>query len=58
MASIKGSDLGEGLGHLLSDNVLRVPFYQRAYAWKKAEVTELFNDLRRVIEDEEKKIIS
>src|SRR5262245_13129547 len=30
---------------------LRVPFYQRSYAWKKQQVSELFSDIRRAIEE-------
>jgi hypothetical protein len=52
MASLSGIDLGrDGIGHLLADNQLRVPFYQRAYAWKKPHVRGLFDDLRRAIDE-------
>ena len=50
--SIGGIDIfREGLGHLLADRKLRVPFYQRAYAWKKPHVKDLYDDLRRAIDE-------
>ncbi|QDT20043.1 DUF262 domain-containing protein [Gimesia chilikensis] len=39
------------LGSLLNTHVLRVPSYQREYSWKKNHVQELFDDLRRAIND-------
>lgn len=50
MASILGPDLSKGIGQLLQEKRLRVPKYQRSYAWKKQQVNELFRDLRRAIE--------
>jgi uncharacterized protein with ParB-like and HNH nuclease domain len=41
----------DGIGHLLADYRLRVPFYQRAYAWKKSHVQDLFDDLNRAIDE-------
>jgi hypothetical protein len=35
----------EGIGHLLSDRLLAIPDYQRAYSWDAEEVTELWGDL-------------
>lgn len=35
----------EGLGHILADNSLYVPTYQRVYAWKKGHVSALLVDL-------------
>jgi hypothetical protein len=39
----------EGLGHILADNVLYVPTYQRSYAWKSEHVTALLEDLAGAI---------
>src|SRR5690349_12461169 len=50
MANILGPDISKGIGQLLHEKRLRVPTYQRSYAWKKPEVLELFRDLRRAIE--------
>lgn len=50
MASILGPDISKGIGQLLHEKRLRVPTYQRSYAWKRQQVTELFHDLRRAIE--------
>lgn len=52
MASILGSDLSKGIGQLLREKQLRVPEYQRSYAWKRQQVDDLFQDLRRAIENE------
>lgn len=41
----------ETLGHLLTDKMLQVPYYQREYSWKDTHVQELFDDLRRAIEN-------
>src|SRR6202140_4248591 len=35
----------DGLGHILADNELRVPVYQRSFAWGKEEVADLLGDL-------------
>jgi len=35
----------EGIGHLLSDRLLAIPDYQRAYSWELDEVGELWSDL-------------
>lgn len=35
----------EGIGHLLSDRLLAIPDYQRAYSWDEEEVSELWTDL-------------
>lgn len=40
----------EGLGHILQDNVLFVPTYQRSYAWGKQHVTALLEDLAGAIQ--------
>lgn len=44
----------DGIGHLLSDNRLQVPPYQREYKWKKAHVQELFDDLSRAVDEGKK----
>jgi len=35
----------DGIGHFLSDNFLKVPLYQRPFAWEKENVKELFDDI-------------
>ena len=35
----------DGIGHFLSDNFLKVPLYQRSFAWEKENVKELFDDI-------------
>ncbi|MDO9460044.1 MAG: DUF262 domain-containing protein, partial [Alphaproteobacteria bacterium] len=35
----------EGIAHVLADNRLRVPVFQRSYAWEKAHVLKLLQDL-------------
>ena len=35
----------DGIGHLLSDKFLKVPLYQRSFAWQKENVKELFDDI-------------
>jgi uncharacterized protein with ParB-like and HNH nuclease domain len=35
----------DGIGHVLADNELKVPVYQRAFSWGNEEVSELLNDL-------------
>ena len=35
----------DGIGHFLSDKFLKVPLYQRSFAWEKENVKELFNDI-------------
>jgi uncharacterized protein with ParB-like and HNH nuclease domain len=39
----------EGIGHVLSDNTLAVPVYQRSYAWEERHVRDLFQDLADAI---------
>jgi len=34
----------DGIGHFISDNYLKVPIYQRPYAWMDDNVTALFQD--------------
>ena len=35
----------EGVGHFIADNFLRVPVYQRPFAWEKSHVQDLFEEL-------------
>ena len=35
----------DGIGHFISDNFLKVPLYQRPFAWEKENVKELFDDI-------------
>ena len=39
----------EGIAHVLADNRLRVPVFQRSYAWEKAHVNELLQDIAAAI---------
>lgn len=42
-----GIDFGlEGIGHQLKSLLLRVPLYQRSYAWETDQVTDFCSDLR------------
>lgn len=41
----------EGVGHLLSDRLLAIPDYQRAYSWDEDEVSELWKDLEAALRD-------
>lgn len=44
----------EGIGHVVSDNSLSVPRYQRSYAWEDRQVSELFQDIATAIGEKEK----
>lgn len=35
----------DGIGHFISDNYLKVPIYQRPYAWMEDNVNALFQDI-------------
>jgi len=35
----------DSIGHFIEDNFLRVPFYQRSFAWEKENAKELFDDI-------------
>jgi len=35
----------DGIGHFLSDKFLKIPLYQRSFAWQKENVRELFDDI-------------
>lgn len=36
----------DGVGHFISDNFLRVPFYQKSFAWRIPNVEDLFEDIK------------
>jgi len=36
----------DGAGHFIADSFLRVPVYQRPFAWEKSHVQDLFEDIR------------
>jgi len=36
----------DGIGHFITDNFLRVPIFQRSYAWEKSNVQDLLEDIR------------
>ena len=36
----------DGIGHFISDNYLKVPTYQRPYAWSDDNVNALFQDIK------------
>ncbi len=42
----------DGIGHLLLDNFLKVPIYQRSYTWEKSHVEDLFSDIKASYDDE------
>ena len=44
----------DGIGHILEDNHLSVPKYQRSYAWEEKHVTDLFKDISTAIQQTEK----
>ena len=50
MSSIGEGELTKGIGTLLKEKRVRVPFYQRSYAWRRPHVETLLNDIRRAIE--------
>src|SRR5215210_7314580 len=43
----------DGIGHILSDNRLEVPRYQRSYAWTDKHVKDLFTDLADALQNDE-----
>jgi uncharacterized protein with ParB-like and HNH nuclease domain len=46
MSNITGTTIHlDGIGHLLADNELRVPVYQRSFSWTSEEIIELLSDL-------------
>jgi len=42
----------DGIGHFIEDNFLRVPVFQRSYAWEKSNVQDLFEDIRNSYPDD------
>ncbi len=40
----------EGIAHVLADNRLRVPAFQRSYAWEETHVNDLMQDLTQAIQ--------
>ena len=42
----------DGIGHFISDNFLKVPIYQRPYAWTEEHINDLINDLKDSFPDE------
>lgn len=36
----------DGIGHFIKDTFLRVPIFQRSYAWEKSNVQDLLEDIR------------
>ncbi len=42
----------DGIGHFISDNFLKVPLYQRSFAWEINNVQELFEDIKNTYPDE------
>jgi hypothetical protein len=41
----------EGIAHVLNDNLLAVPMYQRSYAWEESHVTDLLQDVATAMTD-------
>ena len=39
----------EGIGHLISDKKIKVPAFQRFFAWEKDQVTDPFRDINDAI---------
>ena len=42
----------DGIGHFLSDKFLKVPLYQRSFAWGVENIQELFDDISNSYPDE------
>lgn len=42
----------DGIGHFISDNFLKVPIYQRPYAWTEEHINDLINDLKESFPEE------
>ena len=36
----------DGIGHFVKDKFLRVPIFQRSYAWEKSNIQDLLEDIR------------
>ncbi|MCM8807787.1 MAG: DUF262 domain-containing HNH endonuclease family protein [Candidatus Omnitrophica bacterium] len=42
----------ETVGHFIADNFLKVPIYQRSFAWEKTNVRELLDDIKNSYPDD------
>lgn len=42
----------DGIGHFISDNFLKVPIYQRPYAWDEERIIDLIDDLKESFPEE------
>lgn len=42
----------DGIGHFISDNFLKVPIYQRPYAWTEEHINDRINDLKESFPDD------
>lgn len=42
----------ETVGHFINDNFLRVPIYQRSFAWEKVNVQELLDDIKNAMPED------
>lgn len=40
------------IGHFIADNFLKVPLYQRSFAWERSHVEDLFNDIKSSYPDD------
>ena len=50
MGSLEGMKIQlDGIAHILADNHLHVPKYQRSYAWETKNITDLFKDVTSAI---------
>jgi len=43
----------KGIGKLIKENNLKVPIYQRPFAWEEKQIEELLNDIKESINEEE-----
>jgi len=43
----------DGVGHFLADNEVRVPKYQRSFAWEERQVADLVQDIKRAMDADE-----
>jgi len=43
----------KGIGNLIKENNLKVPIYQRSFAWEEKQVKELLDDIKESINEEE-----
>ncbi len=43
----------KGIGEVIKTNTLKVPIYQRSFSWSKKEVSELFDDIKASINEDE-----